>query len=236
MTTVVAAIFVIGILVLMALAGLRDGVFFTLYTLMRDLFAFFCAMTLCGPLAWLLGRLISAAYPAYSYWVPISYAAVLGGVFALARWLKVKYTAPQVPCPSLVDWFGGPILGIVHAVVVTGSILILWSLFPFAKFLPGDRGHVQLRGRALDTGAAMLRVYDFAQSRAGGSTFLLHDEPLTIDREENERYDRHDEYIDVNENGRWDRGWLWRYYSHAMVEPADLDQIHRSTSAAAPPA
>ncbi|MHC4592591.1 MAG: CvpA family protein [Planctomycetota bacterium] len=222
MTSVVAVLLILVLFALMTYAGVRDGAFFSLYALMRNAFAFFCAMSFCEPMARLLGKLIGHRYPAPDYWIAISFAAILGAVFATCRHLKMKYTAPNVPCPQVVDRVTGPAIGIINAVVVTGSLLILWSLLPFAKYIPGNLGHIHFKTGALDTGQAMLRFYSFASERMGGGGFLLDDEPLVEDHNENARGDPGDSYDDVNENGRWDRGWLWRYRNHAMIDPSHL--------------
>ena len=135
MTSVLATLFVLILLVLMGIAGYRDGAFFTAYALLRNLFAFVCAMTFCEPLALVLAKIISDSYPAQDYYVPIAFAAVAGAVFAIGRWLKVTYTVPGVPCLALADRIAGPALGVMNAVVLTGSVLVLWSLLPFAKYL-----------------------------------------------------------------------------------------------------
>ena len=49
MISVLATLFVLALLVLMALAGYRDGLFFSTYALVRNLVAFLCAMTICSP-------------------------------------------------------------------------------------------------------------------------------------------------------------------------------------------
>ena len=44
MISVLVTLFVLALLVLMALAGYRDGLFFSTYALVRNLVAFLCAM------------------------------------------------------------------------------------------------------------------------------------------------------------------------------------------------
>jgi hypothetical protein len=108
-------------------------------------------------------------------------------------------------------------------------VLIVVSLMPFAKFLPGDIGRFQVRASSLDTGAAMLRVFDRVQAGMGGSRhFLLQDEALETDANGNGRADPGDAYRDVNGNQKWDRGWLSRYHSFCEIEPEDLPQAPSS--------
>ena len=229
MLSVIATLVVLVLLVLMAIAGFRDGAFFSTYALLRNLLAFFCAMTFCQPLARLLELLISDTYPAYDYFLAISFAGMFGGVFVLARLLKVRFTVPSVQCPELADRIVGPGLGVLNAVVMTGTVLILWSLFPFVKYIPGDLGRMQVKGRLLDSGSHMLRVYNFAEQRMGGGrVFLLDDEPIDVDDNKNRRADPGEGFIDRNKNERWDRGWLWKYHNHAAVDPSDIEPLLRA--------
>ena len=226
MTGVLATLIVLVLIVLMALAGLRDGIFFTTYALTRNLFAFFCGLTFCEPGARLLTEVFSNAHPAYEYFVALSFAAIVGAVFVVGRTLKVTYTVPYVPCPAVADKVGGPVLGVLNAVVVSGTLLVLWSLLPFAKYIPGDLGDARVKSRLLDTGAAMLRVYGCAEQRMGGDPLPLEDEPVLNDINGNGRPDLVGEsYDDRNHNGRWDRGWLWKYKNHAVLTPSDLEAL-----------
>jgi uncharacterized membrane protein required for colicin V production len=226
MTSVIATIVVILIVGLSIYGGLRDGAVFTLYTTTRNAFAFLCAMTFCQPMARVLMKLLTSKHPAYDYFVVLSFVAIFGAVFAIARWLKVRFTIPYVHCPKPVDRSVGPTVGLLNGVVVTGMLLVLWSLLPFARYLPGDLGRVRVSVSALDTGLAMLKFYDFVEDRMGGSRlFLLRDEPLTFDPDENGRYDPRDRYDDLNRNGRWDRGWIWRYRNYAEITSDDLRAV-----------
>lgn len=228
MTSIIAVLVVVLLLGLTLYAGLRDGVFFTSYALLRNVFAFFCAMSFCEPLARALMRLLTSTHPAFEYFRVFCFLGIFGVVFVIARWLKMKYTTPYVTCPKLVDRIGGPILGLFSGVVVSGTLLVLWSLLPFAKYMPGDSGRIEITLNTLDTGVAMLRFYGFAEQRMGGGRpFLLEDEPLTKDRDNDGRYDRErdDQYEDLNRNGRWDRGWIWRYHNHAELTSSDLTDV-----------
>ena len=226
MTGILAALVVLALLVLMGLAGYRDGIFFTAYALARNLFAFFCGLTFCEPAARVLTGVFSDARPAYDYFVALSFAAIVSVVFVVGRTLKVKYTIPYVPCPTIADRAAGPILGVFNAVVVSGILLILWSLLPFAKYIPGDFGDARVNSRLLDTGTAMLRFYGYAEQRMGGNPFPLEDEPVLNDVNGNGRPDVVGEsYDDRNHNGRWDRGWLWKYKNHAVLTPSDLEAL-----------
>lgn len=226
MTTVIAVLVVVVLLGLMAFAGFRDGVFFSTYALLRNVVAFLCAMTFREPFARLLENIFSDTHPAHDYFMLISFAAILGIVFVLGRWLKVRYTVPNVPCPSLVDQIGGPITGFVNGIVVTGSLLILWSMLPFAKYLPADYGHIHIKADLLDTGAIMLKYYSHAEHTMGGAAvFLLHDERIQDDLNNNGRADLGEGFYDTNRNGEWDRGWLWKYRNHATIDPTALEPL-----------
>jgi len=229
MATGIATIGVILLVLLAALAGLRDGVFFTTYALLRNCIAFICAMSFSEPLARLLEKLFTDAHPAEEYFLFIAFAAICGAVFALGRFLKVTFTAPQVPCHALVDKAGGVTLGALNGVVVTGLLLVMWSLVPFAKYIPGDHGRVHIKSGILDTGAMMLKFYKRVEQGMGGSAvFLLDDEPIVEDLNNNGRADPGETFRDMPPaNGRWDRGWLWKYRHQGFVLPGDLEVLGR---------
>ncbi len=230
MTSGFAVLAVLALIIFNTYAGARDGVFFSMYCLVRNTLAFFCAMTFCQPMALVFSALLSDKHPAPEYFVAISFAILLGGVFAFGRWLKVKYCLPGVHCPQWVDRIWGGTAGFLNAVVISGAVLILWSLFPFARYIPADYGRVRIEPSVLDTGAAMLTYYDYAAGRLGGNTpFLLEDEPLVEDLNNNGRADPNDAFRDVNGNRRWDRGWLWRYRNYADILLRQLEPIEIGT-------
>jgi uncharacterized membrane protein required for colicin V production len=229
MTSTIAFLIVLLLLVLMTYAGLRDGAFFTTYALVRNALAFVCAMTFCQPLARVLERLVTQTYPARVFFVPLSFGAVFGAIIALGRWLKVTYTIPRVECPVMVDRVAGPILGLLNGVIATGTLLVLWSLLPFARYIPADYGNIQVR---TDTGAAALRFYAFVQKKVPGSAvFLLADEPVQEDQNNNGRADPGDKFLDENRNDKWDHGWLWKYRNYAWILPDDIGQLNLPTAA-----
>jgi len=143
-------------------------------------------------------------------------AGRLTGQEAMER-IACLYILQNMVCPP----------GLANGVVVTGALLILWSLMPFAKYLPGDYGTARVQAGLLDTGTAMLRFYDFAQARMGGGRpFLLEPEPVVTDPNGNGRPDEAgDEFADYNRNGQWDRGWLWRYQRHGTVLPDHIEHL-----------
>ncbi len=225
MINAIATLIVLMLLALSAYGGFRDGFFFSVYALMRNLFAFLCAMTFFEPLGRVLERTATRTPPAHEYFLLISFAAIFGGVFAFGRWLKVRYTVPSVLTLELVDKTVGPVLGLLNGVVVTGTLLILWSLVPFAKYIPADMGDIRINARVLDTGSMMLGFYDHeTRTMRGKAVFLLHDEPIKNDENKNGRADEGESYVDRNKNGRWDRGWLWEYKHYADITSEDVGQ------------
>ncbi|NLW49312.1 MAG: CvpA family protein [Candidatus Brocadiaceae bacterium] len=225
MSGTLATLLVLALLVLMSIAGYRDGLFFSTYALVRNFFGFLCAMTFSDKLAGVIAAFVSNDPMARGYFEAISFALLFGGILFLGRWLKVTYTVPSIPAIRMVDRIAGPAAGLLNAVVVTGALLIFVSMLPFARFLPGDMGRFQA-SPALDTGAAMLRVYDHVQGRMGGGRhFLLNDEPLETDQNLNGRADTGDGYLDVNENGKWDRGRIWQYRNFPEITLDIVPQI-----------
>jgi len=208
--------------------GQRDGFYFAIYSTARNLIAFLCAMTFCEPLAVMLTHLISDKGPAHAYFVVISFAATFGIVFTLLRWLKIKYTYPVVECPMLVDRIGGGAAGLFGGIALSGTVLILWSLMPFMAYIPADLGRIEIHSKTLDTGAIMLKFYDNTAGRMKGNTeFLLEDEELVSDPNKNGRADPGEQYNDLNLNGKWDRGWLWKYKNYANINFQRLEPFLR---------
>jgi hypothetical protein len=213
----------------MTYAGARESAFFTVYSLMRNGIAFLCALTFYRPLASLLSSLITSSYPMPEYFVAFSFGFIFGGVILLGRWLKTRFTYPGVECPKVLNWTLGGAAGLLNAIVITGAVLIGWSIMPFVKYIPRDLGHIQIRPAVLDTGVAMLKTYGFIERRMGGNVpFLVHDEPLASDPNNNGRPDPGEQYEDTNRNGRWDRGWLWKYRHAADILPGDLKPLNLS--------
>jgi len=233
MITTVATLGVLALLVCMTYAGVRDGLFFSTYALMRNLVAFMAAVTFCQPLAMFLGWLITDSYPARQYFLALGYGAAFGVTFAVGRWLKIRYAYPDVQCPFWVDRICGGLVGFLNSYVVTGTLLILWTLLPFARYIPGDHGRLHPPSAILDSGAVMLKAYDVLASNMPGNTpFLLEDEEVVEDHNNNARADAGDSFDDVNGNGKWDRGWMWVYRNHAEILPAQLEPLNLPTGEA----
>ena len=217
----------LGTLVLvgvMTYAGYRDGAFQTAYSLLRNLIGFLLAMTLFEALGNLLTVFFPKTHPGPLYYSALMFAVILALVFSLGRWVKIEFTKITVSTYPLVDRIAGIACGLANGIVLTGTLLVLWSLLPFAKFVPGDLGRVdpdRLRAGpvSLDAGRAMLSFYKFTADKvSGGRTFLLDDEPRSPPDEEG-RF----RYEDVNRNGQWDRGWLWRYRTQGDFHLDDLE-------------
>ena len=218
MTSILALLVVLVLLLAMAYAGYRDGFFIATYALMRSLVAFLCAMTFCEPLRAVLASIIGSKYPLPQYLLPISFILIFGAILVFGRWLKIRYTDPGISCPAAVDQSMGPVVGILNAVVFTGALLVFWSMLPFAKFLPADLGRVNTKLGSIDTGYRMIAFYDFVQDRMGGNTpFLLEDETIENDVNGDRRAEPGDEFTDLNANGTWDRGWAWKYGHYADI-------------------
>lgn len=225
MTTIVslAAFALLGLLIY---SCARDGAFASVYVLLRNLLAFMVAMTLMEPLASLVMLVVPKHHPWPLYCRVVAFAGVFGAVFATARWLKIEHTPGEVSAFTLVDRIAGGICGAVNWIVVIGVLLILWSLLPFVKFIPGDFGRIETDSGLLFPGEAILRFYGFTAGRMpGGRKFLVEDEKLEADANGNGAFDAGDQFRDVNNNGVWDRGWLWRYRNHADFHFKDIELV-----------
>jgi len=226
-------------IVLLAFEGFRHGAFFALYCFVRNLLAFMAAMTFCEPATELFLRTFPRLelHPGPLYWRVIFFALIFGVVFGVARWLKLKFTPPHVRTITLVDKVAGPVIGLANGYILTGFVLILWSLMPFAKYIPGDNGRMDPDRLVIDSGTTMLKYYAFATHRMGGSRrLLLENEPVPekIDTNKDGKPDKVNDngdglwqlgeaFEDLNDNGKWDVGWLWRYRHFADIGMNDLE-------------
>jgi len=247
--TIIASLGTIFIIALMAYDGARNGLFASCYALVRNVLGFLFAFTLFEPLGGLLSRLFAEEHPGPLYLRAVAFVALFGAVFTLGRWLKISYTEPRVPSYRHADRVGGGALGLLNGFVLAGVVLIFWSLMPFAKFLPRDFGRVRTDKLPVDAGSQLLRFYNHCtHTMGGGKRFLLNDEPILADKEEPfgvpdalRDIDGDGEpdmvpgesFQDENGNGRWDRGWLWRYRAHADFH---MEDFRRAVGAAPRPA
>ncbi|MFW5923909.1 MAG: CvpA family protein, partial [Planctomycetota bacterium] len=162
-------------------------------------------------------------YPGPDYLLPVCFATLFAVMCGIARSLRNRFTAAEVPSFNLVDRIGGASLGLVNGVVISGVVLILWSLMPFAPAVPADWGRVRTRELPLDSGALMLQFYSHASDRMGGEDFVLRtpdDERETV----NEGEELPETRYPALENG-----WLWLYRHHADFRPEDVERAKGQT-------
>ena len=225
MTAVIVLLAVFALMLAMAYAGYRDGLFIATYGLVRCLIAFLCAMTFCWPLASLMTDVLTREAPWPLYFIPIAFIGVFGIVMALGRWLKVSYTDPEVSSPAIVDRVTGPVVGVLLAIVFTGTLLIFWSLLPCAKFVPADQGRINIKLGALDNGVKMLKFYDFMQGRMRGNKQFILEEAVVGREGQGARPGPGESFNDLNGNKEWDPGWLWKYNHYADIDLKDLPPV-----------
>jgi hypothetical protein len=209
----------------MAFDGFRSGLFRTAYALLRHLLAFMAAITFAGPVSGLIPGF--KLHPGPQYARVISVAVIFGVVVGVGRYLRNKFTAADVSGLELADKIGGSILGLLNGVVLSGFVLILWTLMPFAPYVPGDYGRIKTKSLPVDTGSVMLHFYKFSAGRMGGSrTFLLDGEPVLQDENLDGVPDAGPGvgFEDVNGNGEWDRGWMRQYRNHADFRVEDVEK------------
>ena len=236
----IALIGVLLVLAVMIYGGYRSGLFEGVFALCRNLLAFLIGVTFCGPLTGLITSMVPdfELHPGPLYLRVISLALLFAITFGLAGFLRGRYAGTHVEAIRLVDPIAGSVLGFFNGVILTGIVLILWALMPFAKYIPGDFGRIQTERLPLDTGSIMLHVYDYVSGRmGGGKSFLLESEPITADANNDGLPDSRrdldgdgapdpvpgESFTDVNDNGRWDRGWVWLYRRHADFYKRDVD-------------
>jgi len=229
------------IMIVLGLDGYRRGAFFSFYCLVRNLLAFLVAMAYCEPVTELFVSMSPerlGLHPGPLYWRAIFFGLLFGVVFGCLRWLKLKFTPAKVEVDKWADRIAGPVLGLINGFVLSGFILILWSLMPFAKFLPGDFGRMDPDRLLINSGGAMLRYFNFTTGRLPGRRpFLLQNEtvPLDIDtngdgkpdrvndRDRDGLLDQGEQFLDVNGNRQWDIGWMWRYHHFAEISYRDFE-------------
>jgi len=236
----VAVVLTLLIIAATAYGGYKNGAFFSTYALTRNLFGFLVAMTLFEPVGAVAAKVFGHAHPVPLYCEAVSFVALFIAVFVGARYLKVRFTPATVPGASLVDQIGGGFLGLVNGILIAGFVLIVWSLMPFAKFIPADFGRVDAERLPVDAGGIMLRFYGLTAKRMpGGRVFLVGPEEVLNDQDGDGRPDTSrdidqdgtpdpvpgEDFEDANGNGRWDRGWLWRYRSFAEITRTDLQRV-----------
>jgi len=230
MTTGIALVVIIGTILAAAYGGYAGGLYESLYGLLRELSAFIVAITFGLPLSDLLADTAGTAYLSRGYYEFIAFAALVIGIFALGRWLRTRFTIPVVRTLPGLNEGGGALLGALHGMVITGIILVAWSLMPVVKYIPRDHGRIDPPA-ALDTGSIMLKVYGGAAEAMGGNDYVVYGEPLTEDANGNGEVDQ-GEFEDLNGNGEWDPGLLWQYKHHADIYPETLSGglVHRPPS------
>jgi len=239
MLTIFAVIFILGTAGFAGYTGARDGAYNSAFAACRSLLAFLVAMTFCESLAALLAWLLGGAYPLYDYLLPACFVMLIMLVFFISRRLRYKFTPATVPLPSWLDMTTGPIFGVLGAVVLTGIVLILYSLLPFTKFIGNDSGHFSLGDKQYDTGARMLEFYDYVEDRFGGNDHFLNygAEKMVAGKDANLNGmpdDEKDEWYDQNHNGVWDRGWMTRYQTPAFLTRYDYYRIRGNRSESEP--
>jgi hypothetical protein len=250
----IALLATLVILGLMIYQGYQGGLFASAVAFTRNVLAFVCAMTFCEPLAVLVLKLVPSfeLYPGPLYLRVIAFATAFGIVMGVGNWLNEKFLSQDLLAHPLADRIGGTALGLLSGVIISGFVLILCTMMPFLKCIPGDFGRIQTDKLLPDSGGIMLRIYGWSAGRMGGNRmFLLEDEPIVKGRDANHdgRPDGLDingdgrpdalfdgtyppqTYQDLNKNGVWDRGWLWLYRHHAdfYVEDVELASTTKKT-------
>lgn len=217
MTTGIATVVIIGVVLATAYGGYAAGMYESLYGVLRELSAFFVAVTFGLPLSDVLADLVGTAYLSEGYYRVIAFFLLVIGMFALGRWLRTRFTVPVVRMVRGLNEGGGAAVGALHGVVITGILLVGWSMMPVVKYIPRDYGRIDPPA-ALDTGAMVLKVYGWVAEGMGGNDYVVYGEKLTSDQNGNGLVDQ-GEFEDINGNGEWDPGLLWRYRHHADIYP-----------------
>jgi hypothetical protein len=231
---IIAFLTTVVIIGIMAYEGIKTGLFDASLRLVRDLLALIVCITLAGPIALgVLSRLPGMNDPPVSSYL---YVLVLGlcygGMTMLFNQLKDRIFRTKVSVQKYADMAGGGLLGAVDGVILSGMLLIFWTLMPFVPYMPGDTGRINTRSLPLDTGSLTLKVYACVADRMPGNTpFLMDAEPVIEDGNVEAENAVEDTvggskivFNDLNGNGRWDRGWLWHYQNHADLRSREVER------------
>lgn len=224
---IIAFLTLIIIIVFFTYEGYRNGLYQSTYLLLNHLIGFLVALTFAHPLAGFIQNVIPALQtpPMPEYLVVISVALLFGVTRGAGSFLRTRFTVGGIDGLRLVDRIGGSVLGLTDGVVISGFTLILLALMPFMPYIPGDFGRIRTRSLPVDTGAIMLRFYALsAHKMSGNRPFLLEGEPILKRNQQDGLPDGGPGvgFEDINNNGKWDRGWMWEYRHHADFTVGDV--------------
>ncbi|MFW6457641.1 MAG: CvpA family protein [Planctomycetota bacterium] len=226
---IIALLTLIVIIVFFTYEGFCNGLYHSSYLLINHLIGALIALTFAEHLADLIQNQIPTfqRYPGPAYLTVISVAVLFGGTRGLGSYLRQKFTAGEITSLDLLDKVGGGILGLTDGLVMSGFTLILFTLLPFLAYIPGDYGRIKTEQLPIDSGAIMLNFYKSCSEKMGGNQpFLIEEEPILQDNNRDGRPDGGPGvgFEDINENGTWDRGWMWTYRHHADFTVDDVKQ------------
>ena len=226
MLSIFAVIFILVAVGFAAYTGARDGAYNAAFAAGRSLLAFLVAMTFAESLGALLSALLGGSCPLYGYLLPACFVLLIMLMFYVSRRLRHKFTPATVPLPAWLELSIGPAFGVAAAVLLTGIVLITYSLLPFTKFIGNNAGHFSLGEKPYDTGARLLEFYDYVEDRFGGNDHFLNYgiEKMVGGKDANLNGmpdAKDDDWHDQNHNGVWDRGWMIRYRNPAFLTRYD---------------
>lgn len=224
---IVALLALIVIIVFFTYEGYCNGLYQSTYLLMNHIIGFLIALTFGKPLAALVQHLVPLleTHPMPEYLTVTSVVVLFAVTRGAGSFLRQRFTVGGVDAMDLVDRIGGSILGLADGFVISGFTLIVLTLMPFLAYIPGDYGRIRTTSLPVDTGALMLNFYKLsAQKMGGGRPFLMENEPVLQDQNMDGAPDGGfgQEYKDVNSNGTWDRGWMWKYRNNADFTVRDV--------------
>lgn len=225
----IALLSVIIILIFFTYEGYHNGLYQATYMLANHLLGFLIALTFGEHLAELIVNTVPAfeSHPGPEYLIVISVAVLFAATRAAGAYLRQQFIADEISALQLVDKIGGGVMGLADGLVISGFALILFSLMPFMAYIPGDYGRIKTNQLPIDTGAVMLKFYGMSsQKMSGKRPFLLEGEPILKDADRDGLPDGGPGtgFEDINGNGEWDRGWMWKYRHHADFTVEEVEQ------------
>lgn len=213
-----AAMYIVTLIIILTSAhkGYVSGIYESSYLFFRNYLAFLLSFTFFLPLTALLVRIATpmAAYPFPEYARPVFFIVVFVVFIAACDILRFKHLFPSIKITvhKYADKAIGGSIGLLNGIVLCGVLLILWTLLPFVKFIPGDLGRIHTERLPVDPGALLLRTYAHGTGRMGGRKFPLEGE--------------HSTGLETDDQPTTpQKGYLWYYKRHADLTLEEFDRI-----------
>ncbi|HOX39636.1 MAG TPA: CvpA family protein [Candidatus Brocadiia bacterium] len=242
MATLAANALILGLVIREIYRGYKKTAYVTTLHLMKVMIAVTSAMTFSWPLADFAAESVSAlASPPWRDLLAPAFFLTLGiWIYVALHELEIRFLPPDADLLGMADKVLGPVLGGMAGALMAGGLVIAWSLVPAAKYFPSGLGVINHNQLVWDAGFTTAKFYEkFSDAMYGEKKFLLYDEPTgSVDEDHVFRQDwgcrmnfiplmPGQRYIDEVRNGRWDRGFLYRYWQTHRWTTQQVEDLRR---------